>query len=328
MAFDYTNTRIERLLARMEPRFRTSFLAIVRAIQVNTNLEDLVFLIERGQVDVALATLARQANKLSIVWNEGFTLAAKDSSEFLNGIGEIIIDYDQTNFSAVRIMQSNRMRLVREFTEQQRMATREAIVDGIRRGANPIEQARAFRDSIGLAPSQQRAVNNFRTALEKGNTSALSRQLRDKRFDSTVRRAAKEGRALSSSQIEKMTSRYRDRMLKYRSEVIARTESLRSVHEGNKEMFDQAIQSGDLDPNQVIQIWNTASDQKVRDTHKPMNGQERMIGVPFNSGDGSVLRYPGDASAPADETIQCRCALGTRILSLEEVASFQITAIG
>lgn len=325
---DFTNTRLERLLARMEPRFRVGFMAIVRAIQVNTNLEDLVFLLESGQVDAALATIAKQAGKLSVIWNEGFTLAATETSEFLNGIGEIIIDYDQTNFSAVRTMQGNRLRLVREFSEQQRIATREALIDGIRRGANPIEQARAFRDSIGLAPSQQRAVNNYRRALESGNTSSLSRQLRDRRFDGTVRRAAREGRPLSVKQIDKMTGRYQERMLRYRSEVIARTESLRSVHEGNKEMFDQAIQAGELDPNQVIQIWNTASDPKVRDTHKTMHGQQRMINMPFVSGDGSRIRFPGDPSAPADETIQCRCALGTRILSTQDVASFEVAAIG
>ena len=42
----------------------------------------------------------------------------------------------------------------------------------------------------------------------------------------------------------------------------------------------------------------------------------RRIDDPFLVG-GYALRYPGDPNAPDSETIQCRCALETRIMIIQ-----------
>lgn len=167
---------------------------------------------------------------------------------------------------------------------------------------------------------------SYRAALENLDSNALQRQLRDRRFDGTVQRAISAKEALKPAQVEKMTDRYRQRTLKHRSEVIARTEALRSVNMGINEQYAQAIQAGDLQSDQLVQIWNTAGDARVRDfsngaqtSHQSMQGQERPVGLPFTSGAGNSLSFPGDPSAPGFETIQCRCVVSTRILSLGEI---------
>ena len=43
-------------------------------------------------------------------------------------------------------------------------------------------------------------------------------------------------------------------------------------------------------------------------------GQVRGIDEPFIVG-GAQLRYPGDPQGPARETVQCRCALTTRLVT-------------
>jgi uncharacterized protein with gpF-like domain len=113
-----------------------------------------------------------------------------------------------------------------------------------------------------------------------------------------------------------MVKRYAERMVKYRAEVIARTEALRSVHQGTEEMYRQAIANGDLTAEALSREWNTAKDERVRESHAPMNGQVQPFGQPFISGAGNSLNYPGDPEAPAEEVIQCRCVVGTRITSL------------
>jgi len=281
-------------------------------------LDEIANLIEQGRLEQALDRALKSAPLISEAYIESFIAAAKDTARFLNlAIGEVQFVFDRTNIHAVNAMQQNMLRLVKGFTDQQRDAVRQAILDGIRRGANPREMARAFRDSIGLTARQERAVGAFRRALEQLDPTVLQRALRDKRFDRTLRNALEGKSTLSAPQIDTMVGRYRARMLGYRAVTIARTEALRSTHQGARALYDQAIEQGVLQSQNLTQEWNTAGDDRVRDPqHVPMNGQVQPYGTPFVSGAGNLLRYPGDESAPADEVINCRCALGTRITTL------------
>ena len=110
-----------------------------------------------------------------------------------------------------------------------------------------------------------------------------------------------------------MVGRYSERYVKYRSEVIARTESLRAVHAGNNEAYEQAIEQGELAKDQIMRTWITAGDDRVRDTHENLSGVQAGMDQTFPA-QGGPLRFPGDPAGPADETIQCRCSLATRMV--------------
>lgn len=314
---DDPTRRIENLLASEEPRLADAFLRMVAAIKGALTLSEIATFIERGHWDDALVTALRAVPTIGDAWIDSFTTAARDTAKLLGRqLGEVVIVFDQTNVNAVNMMNSNRLRLITAFTESQRDATRTALAEGIARGANPREMARDFRDSIGLTARQWGYVRNYRRALEQLDSAALRRELRDRRFDPTVRAALRDETPLTRQQIDAMVTRYTDRFIAHRAEVIARTEALRSVHEGAELMYDQAITAGDLSANDLIREWNTARDERVRSSHKAMHGQKRGYGEAFESGDGYRLRYPGDPNAPGSETIQCRCVVGTRIASL------------
>ncbi len=304
---------LENLIARAEPRIRRRFGEIILRLKRENNLVDLARLIETGRIDEALTLLGSVANQLATTVQAVWIGAGSEVARAMSSALGITVSFDVTNFGAVNAMQNNKLALVREFTSQQRAATREALLDGISRGLNPREQARAFRDSIGLTARQQRAVNNYRRLLEQNSAEALTRRLRDARFDRSLRAAIANEQPLSRGQIDRMVERYRDRYLKHRSEVIARTEALRSVHEGAEESFRQAMAEGHFTPEEVRRLWNTARDERVRSTHATMHRQEQPVGVPFISGAGAALRYPGDAAAPPEESIQCRCVVATRV---------------
>lgn len=306
-------SRVRALIASAEPRLRTAFISAIEQVRDQTTLDMLETLIEQGRFQEALETAGNAGILYAGAVNAAFVTAGQDTAGFMRQRLGRVIGFDNAADRAVRIMRANNLRLVREFTIEQTITTQRALADGIRRGINPRAQARLFRDSIGLTTRQLEAVENYRRALEQNSLTSLTRELRDRRFDPTVRRAARTGDPLSATQIERMTDRYRQRFLAHRAEVIARTEALRSVHEGVDEMYEQAFASGAVDPTQVMRTWHTAADARVRDSHGPMDGQQRPVGEPFLSGNGNPLRFPGDPNAPVSETAQCRCAVSTTI---------------
>tara|TARA_R110000796_G_scaffold41179_2_gene101978 strand:+ start:24242 stop:25234 length:993 start_codon:yes stop_codon:yes gene_type:complete len=319
-------SRLQRLIRQQSPRFAAGFQLLVKQIKRSADLSLIADLLERGRLEDAFSLTLARTPRLGNLYVDSFMTAANDTASFLNkNVAGIVIDFDQTNPFAMQVARENQLRLVREFGDAQRRATREALIDGIRTGANPKQQAKAFVDSIGLTERQVKAVNNYKRLLSEGDKAVFERALRDKRFDSTVRASIESGKPLTSNQIDRMVGRYRERYLQYRSRVIGRTEALKSVHQGKAAMYQQAIENGDLDPNNLTQEWETSLKDNVRDSHVDMHGQIQPWGQMFISGKGNAAPHPG-AFGVAEEDIQCVCALGTRIpeLKLSPGASVRI----
>ena len=302
--------RLDRFVRRNESQIGDTFIVAVRNMQQQQTLAELALTLQSGNIELALtaslaafATVPDSANNVLIAsGNDSANVVARRVAP---------MSFDVANPRAVAIMQQNRLRLVREFTEQQRQAVRESIIDGLTRGINPREQARNFRGAIGLTRRQVQAVNNFRSLLEQNSTQALRRALRDRRFDPSIQRAIRTQEPLDAQQIERMVDRYRERFVAFRAETIARTEALRAANQGSHELYQQAVDNGTLAVDQLVRRWITARDERVRASHVLMNGQQRGLNEPFLSGDGNLLLFPGDPSAPASDTIDCRCALTT-----------------
>lgn len=308
-----TVERLLKLIARAEPRLRDALLNAVMATRKAVDLDELADLIQAGDYEGALDAAARSgAVSLADEYAAVYATAGKSTAAFLQDVLEVTVKFDGVNERAVEFLRAERLRFIREFTADQRAATREALVDAMQRGLNPRETARMFRNSIGLTERQQRAVAKYRALLQAGSLEALDRRLRDARFDRTVRRAVRDKVPLTPEQVDRMVSRYSERYVKYRSVVIGRTEALRAVHSANDESYRQAVDEGVIRLEQVKRKWVTAKDERVRSSHARLNGLVRGLDEGWLADEG-VLRYPGDPDAPASETIQCRCALSTRL---------------
>lgn len=309
---DSSEERIRALINSSEQEIQRTLLNAIRDVKSKQTLTEIIRLLENGQIDLALELVDSVSSVLATTITFALVTSADETARLISRVLNRPVAFDQTNSRAVNIMRNARLRLIREFNHEQRNATRQALLDGIQRGLNPREQARAFRDSIGLTTRQVQTVANYRRLLELNSRESLSRTLRDRRFDPTIRRAINTDTPLTGVQIDRMVERYQERLLRYRSEVIARTEALRAVHQGSEEMYSQAIDSGILDPELLIRTWVIADRTRSRDSHRAMSQQERRFGESFTSGAGVPLRYPGDENAPPSETIQCRCVITTR----------------
>ena len=314
--------RLVDLRASLRPGWQASFAAATRYVLATLTRDRLTRLIERGDEAAILAVLDHSAAFLSLEVADSYEAAGAATGRFLDraldaGVAkaevELGVRFDVRNHGAVSSIKANKVRLIREYTQGQRDAVKAAMEPGVEAGLNPRTQAIRFRDSVSLTKRQTAAVGKFRSLLETGSPQALKRRLRDRRFDSTIQHAIDHKQPLTTAQIDKMVGRYRERYIKYRSEVISRTEALRSANEGSHQMYQQAIQDGSLNPEGVVRTWLSTGDERTRGSHSAANGQRRGLQEPFLVGSGALLQYPGDPSGPPEETIQCRCTLTTRI---------------
>lgn len=118
-----------------------------------------------------------------------------------------------------------------------------------------------------------------------------------------VRDATAEGLSQSETiaQIEDRITEFFDFSATGRAERIARTEVIGA---SNAASLDTMKQLG-----AVGKTWLTSRDNRVREMHVEMEGQEVPIDQPFLTEDGDQLMYPGDQSAGPGATINCRCTL-------------------
>lgn len=305
-------SRVRDLMDASEGRINREFLRAVVRAQNLYSVDELEELIRNGNTDEFLKAIETFIAALAAAINNEYIAAVTSSVNYLVSQGANMA-LDITRFRLVQHMSAERLRLVQGLTFEQRSLYNRILQDGLSGGVNPRQTAIRLRSSLGLTQRQYEAVLNYERLLRSNSASALRRQLRDKRFDPTIRRAIRDNTPLTEDQIQRMVGRYRERYTRYRSEVIARTESLRAVNAANWEAYQQAIDQGVTSEDKLTRTWNTASDNRVRDSHGDMQGQERKPSEPFRSGNGNELLYPGDPRAPITDTAQCRCAVATRM---------------
>lgn len=93
---------------------------------------------------------------------------------------------------------------------------------------------------------------------------------------------------------------YDDRMPAYRRENISRTETIKASAVVSNALYEAWGSNG--------REWLATRDARTRDTHRAADGQVRAFGKKFDVG-GYAMEYPGDMSAPANLTVNCRCTV-------------------
>jgi uncharacterized protein with gpF-like domain len=179
----------------------------------------------------------------------------------------------------------------------------------MREGLHPFAMARQFKDSIGLTSTQLGYLASYKRTLETGSADALSRALRDRRFDRLVENITDGVDVLTADQIKTMLARYHANLLAMRAEAIGRTEALRVTAQAQRNALDQSLAQVGIEASRVTKVWNATNDKRTRDTHSQMDGQEQPLNIPFKSPSGARLMMPGDSAAPASERINCRCTV-------------------
>jgi len=292
--------------------------------------------IESGDIDGVLIALGITEAVFSPIeqaiqnaYRKGGDTGAKQVGRIPDPAGEVsfMFAFNVRNTRAEQWLRENSSSLIVEITQDQKEMVRQRLTASLSEGINPRQSAlelvgrknlvtgRREGGFIGMTSRQSQWVSNARAELEELNPNYLTRKLRDRRFDRSVRKAIASGRPLTRGVIDRMVTALESRTVKYRGDVIARTESIDALRAGHHESLRQATEAGDVAEGDVTREWDSSGDDgRTRPTHLRADGQKRQGNAPFDVG-GYQLRYPGDSSlgAPAEELVMCRCLENTSI---------------
>jgi len=157
-------------------------------------------------------------------------------------------------------------KLVTEIIGSQRDVIRILVSDDSPTAKSPAGMARDLRDVVGLTSEQSGWVQNHRER-------ELSRLIGDgKPFNQAMDLA------------DKSTERYQKKIHRYRTETIARTETLRASNEGRNLAWAQGVEEGFIDPDAGKQ-WSAELDGRVCDRCSALNGVTVKLKGSFSAGD-------------------------------------------
>jgi hypothetical protein len=334
----FQRKRVIDLLEPFSARVEAAFLAAIDNLTMHVDVKSLIAALEAGNIDNALtavkvdkAIFSAMDRELYNAYHEAGEMAASTAQTG----GRLTVRFDGQNAVALAWLREYSSDLVTGITNDQREMIRNHLQATLMDGANPREAARSLVGRydratrartggvLGLTDNQALFVRNATKELSSGSTADLraylNREARDKRYDRSVLRAIRDSTTLPSDTQLRMIQGYNSKLLKLRGETIGLTETMTALHAAQYETYRQLVEDGSLRPEQIRRIWRTASDWRVRDSHRPMEAQSVSMDEPFKSGRGVQLLYPGDRKAPAVERIRCRCNVDYRIDFLSNI---------
>lgn len=317
--------RIERKLAR-------DYLAQAAALRNGADLSQILALIRAGDTFAASQTFngASYSGLLEGSRNafiEGGTDEARDLTRGAKAAVRAAggsTEFNVRRASAAAKLQANAETTLQGILQEQAAAVEVTISAARARGETPPQIARQIVGEYsgilgqrvggvaGLDGQAAQFVQNARTQLLSGDPEQMrayfSRVRRDRRFDGIVQRAIDAGTPVDVADVDRMTQRYAWRLLQTRADTVATIEALENYNAGRQQMYDQMVEDG-VPATDIFKRWKTRGDEKVRASHRAMNGQTVPGGGFFLTPRGYKMLNPGDMSngAPMSEIARCRC---------------------
>ena len=320
---------LDLIAAAQERKMLETFNAIVGDIKNQSVLSEITRALEVGDVDAVIRLLGLDeetwepmGEAIRESYRTGGITGANQIGTIPTNIGTLVMRFNMRNPRAEQWIQDASSNLITEVVEDQRQAVKDELQAGLERGDNPrttalnivgrIDPATKKREGgiIGLTSQQSNWMRNARAELESLDSSYFERKLRDRRLDKKIRRAIENGEPLDQKTIDAAIVRMQQRALKYRGDVISRTESINALRAGQYESIAQAVERGELMLDEVKKTWSANLDGREREAHLLADIQYKdgiQLDQPFIVG-GKQMMYCGDPQGGAANVVQCRCS--------------------
>lgn len=323
--------RIEQLLAKQSSAIEKAFIQAIAKAKLNVDRAELLRLLEAGQIERA-AQLFRIERGVMFPISEairdafiaGGMAVADDLPKGLSGR----FGFDGRHPRAVKIAEQQAAALVTNISDDAIANARKVITDGIdtNRSLNSVARdlvgrkvGRTRRGGIiGLTEQQTDRMINLRSMLGdpdrigeyfKGNKPRYKES--NRRFDAMVRRAIKDGKALSAADVDKITDAYKAKASGNRAKVIARNEAFTAQAAGRDEGYQQLLDDGKVES--VTKRWVHGLSENAREGHQQIDGTVVQGDEDFILPDGTRMSHPHDPRGGPHHSVGCRCTAFYRV---------------
>lgn len=192
--------------------------------------------------------------------------------------GKVKLRFNLLNVKAVKAVEGYAGDLVKEVSRETQLTIRGIIQEAFLEGNPPAKTARKIRDNIGLLERHAAAADKYRDrqakAIAAKNPNLSSREV--------------------AAKADAQAERYRGKLLNYRAESIARTETMAGSNLGQELLWAQAEEQGLLDPGRMMRKWVITPDDRLCRNCNQMRGERAYaeMGEPFDTPLGQVLTPP------------------------------------
>lgn len=245
---------------------------------LDTLLPPAIMAVVSAGAGVAAITLKRDNTRVTTQP----TISRKQSVKFT-------FRFDRTNPSAVLWVEQHAAELVTEVTDQTRRAIRKIITRAFVEGIPPREAAVMLRKVVGLHSRDEEAIDNLKQRIldnPGGKVFAGKKPIR----------VPENG--MTNKKLRDTLSSYADRLNNRRALLIARTETIRGSNEGQNQLWNQAVASGQLSRT-AKRVWIVTPDERLCPICEGLDGKIAPLNGSFDG------RFSGPPAHPA-----CRCTTG------------------
>ena len=319
------------LAAEWEATLAREWIDAIRSITSAVVLKDLIAELERGNLDAAMRLLNLDADRFARF--EGAILAAynQGGSAVVAGMpalrdpsgARVHFSWAVRNLPAEQALRQHAASLVDDLVGEQLTVARQVLVDGLSRGQNPrqtalglvgrINRRTKHREGglIGNSPSVVERLDRLYLGLRSGDPEVMKAYLgyawRNKQLAGHVKRALTEGGSVPAEAVDRIVRAYSNKALMERGKALALTETNIALAKAKTDAFQQQIDAGKLDAQDLTKTWGRSVSREKRLDHLAMVGKSVPFDQPFVLPDGTQCSGPHDPGLPAHHLIGCKC---------------------
>lgn len=277
---------LQRIAQRLRPIIRGSLVSGINSFSKNIDLNDLADAISKADVAQALDVVPwddfRGAIKgIDKAVLDGVSESAEQSKFlFRKSIQSLIpslvpdVVFDAANPRIQNWIENHIGELVQNIRTSTQNGIQQIITTAINQGIPPRDSAKLIKKIVGLNDRQVTAVLNRRKKLMESG--------------------------FKGDKLEEKIEAYTQKQLKYRSEMIARTETMTANNQGQMEVMQQNADAGLFDRSKAKKKWIVTPYDRVCKICAPMHGKKVGLDEEFKLRDGKTVSVP-----PAHPNCNC-----------------------
>lgn len=167
---------------------------------------------------------------------------------------------------------------------------------------------------ISLSNQQKQEIKTIHSYLLNFDNRYFDVEMRDKRFDRSVRKSIRNKIPLAKEKIDKILNSIENLILRRDVGIVVHDEVFKAIAKSEYDSILKLINEGEITKDMVTKWWSDSGDEKTRESHKELGKRyDKAHAIPFDepfiTESGAKLMYPHDDTlgAPQEEISGCRC---------------------